>query len=82
MLFETRMKVKYATNDKTAQMYDLIRSTVSIDLGRIFSTTFNNYTYSIFRNAVINNQNNLLVMFSRYEKLLNGYLEKITPIYE
>lgn len=82
MLFETAMKVKYATNDKTAQMYDLIRESVVIDLGRIFTTTFNNYTYSIFRNAVSNNQNNALQQFKLYEKLLNKSLDKINPIYE
>ncbi len=83
MLFENAMKVKYATNDKTSEMYDLIRNTIVIDLGRIFCTTFENLTYNIFRNAVINNNENTVVtQFKVYEKMLNKALNKINPIYE
>ncbi len=35
-LFETTMKVKYSEDSINAQMYDIIRETITFDLGRIF----------------------------------------------
>jgi len=55
MLFETTMKYKYTSDDESVRMYDIIRESVSIDIGRIFTTELNNYSYSLFRNAVVNN---------------------------
>ena len=37
------------------RMYDIIRRTVVIDLGRLLTTQVNNYSYNIFRGAVNNN---------------------------
>ena len=54
-LFEISMKLKYSSDNEASRMYDIIRSTVSIDIGRIFSTELNNFTYSTFRDRCINN---------------------------
>ncbi len=51
-LFETVMKVKYTTDETASYMYDLIKSCVYVDLGRIFSTELNNYTYNLFRDSL------------------------------
>lgn len=55
MLFETSMKYKYSSDNDSARMYDIIRAGVSIDIGRIFTTELNNYSYSLFRDACVNN---------------------------
>ena len=39
-------------------MYDLIRDTIQIDLGRIFTTPLKNISYSPFRSACNNNSTN------------------------
>ena len=36
-IFETNMKVKYSTDDINAQMYDIARTSVDFELGRIFA---------------------------------------------
>ena len=36
-IFEVNMKLRYAKDNIDAQMFDIIRSTVSYDLGRIYS---------------------------------------------
>ena len=36
-IFETNMKVKYSTDDVNAQMYDIARTSVDFELGRIFA---------------------------------------------
>ncbi len=82
MLFENAMKVKYATNNATAEMYDLIRDSVDIDLGRIFCTTFKDYTCQIFRGAVKNNSGNTFAaQYKVYEKIMTKALDKINPLY-
>ncbi len=40
-IFEINMKLKYSKENVDAQMFDLIRSTVRYDLGRIFADTLN-----------------------------------------
>ena len=37
-------------------MFDLIRETVVIDLGRLLTNRLENLSYSLFRNAMNNNQ--------------------------
>ncbi len=54
-LFEISMKLKYSSDNEASRMYDIIRSTVSIDIGRIFATELNNFTYSTFRDRCVNN---------------------------
>ncbi len=54
-LFEESMKLRYADAGDDSMMYDIIRKSVVIDLGRLLTTQVNNLSYSIFRNAVNNN---------------------------
>ncbi len=81
-LFETTMKIKYAGDETTSKMYDIIRSTVSFDLGRIYYDSLNNYTVTIFRDSVANAGQN----FGSQEKAiipqLEKLLEKIVEIYK
>ena len=54
-LFEESMKLRYADAGDDSLMYDIIRRTVVIDLGRLLTTQVNNYSYSVFRGAVNDN---------------------------
>ncbi len=54
-LFEESMKIRYADAGDDSAMYDLIRQSVVIDLGRLLTTQLDNLSYSIFRNAVSGN---------------------------
>ncbi len=55
-LFEESMKVRYSDAGDDSLMYNIIRENVVIDLGRLMTTQVSNLSYSIFRNAVQNNQ--------------------------
>ncbi len=55
VVFETAMKVKYTTDEDSARMYDIIRSSVSFDFGRVFCDSLGAHTYSLFRHTVANN---------------------------
>ncbi len=79
-LFETVMKVKYTTDETASRMYDLIKSCVYIDLGRIFCTELNNVTYKLFRDRLTTGSNNYATQYSTVEQTLsgnNGLLAKI-----
>jgi hypothetical protein len=55
-LFEEAMKLRYADQSSDSFMFDLIRETVVIDLGRLMTNRLENLSYSLFRGAMNNNQ--------------------------
>ena len=50
-LFEVGLKMKYSPDDLTAQMYDILRATVSFDLGRPFNDSLDG-VQTWFRSAL------------------------------
>lgn len=54
-VFELTLKLKYSETSNEADMYDIIRSTVFFDLGRLFNTQLSNIT-DIFFNAAVSNK--------------------------
>lgn len=54
-LFEESMKLRYSDQSDDSFMFDKIRESVVIDLGRLLTTQVNNLSYSIFRSAVNDN---------------------------
>ncbi|MBO7405256.1 MAG: hypothetical protein J6V24_09880 [Clostridia bacterium] len=77
-LFENAFKVKYAQDQQSSLMYDLIRSTVSFDFGRVFNNDLNGLTYSLFRSAVVSKNTNWASTMKANEKVLAKQLEKLT----
>ncbi len=83
MLFETTMKYKYSTDNDSARMYDIIRESISIDIGRIFTTELKNLSYSIFRTACQNNSaSSWAATYRGNGKVFGGLLEKINTSLE
>ena len=48
-VFEIAMKLKYSGGDDDARMYDIVRDSVHIDLGRVFNTPLQSIDWSVFR---------------------------------
>ena len=76
-LFENAFKVKYAQDEQSSLMYDLIRSTVSFDFGRVFNNDLNGMTYSLFRTAIVNQNTNWASTVKSNEKPLSKMIEKL-----
>ncbi|MCL2517321.1 MAG: extracellular solute-binding protein [Oscillospiraceae bacterium] len=76
-LFEIAMKVKYSDENIDAQMFDIIKSGISFDLGRIFTASFNNLTWSMFRQSIVDNNTNWASTYASNEKTLQASLENI-----
>jgi len=77
-LFEVALKVKYSHDVESAAMYDILRSTVSFDFGRLYNTDFGGLTYSLFRNAMIADTVNWSSIYASNETKLKTTLETVT----
>lgn len=76
-LFEIAFKTKYAQDLETSEMFDLIRSSIVFDIGRIFNDSFGGATYSQFRSAVGNGNANWASTVKGQTKVLNKQFEKL-----
>ena len=76
-VFETAMKLKYSAGEDDSRMYDLIRETIQIDLGRIFTTPLKNISYSPFRNACNNGNTNWTSIIKAESKVMAKLLDQI-----
>ena len=71
-------KVKYAQDQQSSLMYDLIRSTVSFDFGRVFNNDLGGLTYSLFRSSVVSGNTNWMSTVKSNSKVISKQLEKLT----
>lgn len=80
-VFEETMKIRYTYEGVAAQMYDIIRSTVVFDLGRLYATNFSNYTSDLFRQQVMSNSTNYISKYKAVEKTIIAGIENIKKAY-
>ncbi len=82
--FETALKVKYSSDNDSARMYDLIKSTIMFDFGRVFSQAALNSIPGKFRSAIANNNTNWASVYAssidQYKKLLNDLTTKLASL--
>ena len=76
-LFEVALKVKYSHDLESAEMYDILRSTVSFDFGRLYNDDFGGLTYSLFRNAMLADTVNWTSTYAANETKLKTTLDTI-----
>lgn len=76
-VFEQSMKLKYAQDNVTSQMYDIIREGVSFDLGRVFSTVFSNKPIHLYKKSITGDNTNWASTFAADEEFLNQTLANI-----
>ncbi len=76
-VFETAMKLKYSAGEDDSRMYDLVRDTIQIDLGRIFTTPLKNISYSPFRTACINNRDSWVSIIKAESKVMEKAIASI-----
>lgn len=79
-VFEITLKIKYSDDATSAEMYDLIRESLTFDIGRIFSKSL--ISQSDFRNALENNQNTWASITKVRQKEMEKKLDKLMEIFE
>lgn len=75
-IFENNMKRKYSTDDVNAQMYDIVRESISFELGRFFNKFLSNIT-DIFFAEVEGNRQNWASVSERYREKLSVQIEDV-----
>ena len=76
-LFETTMKVKYAEDEMTSEIYDMIKTNIDFDPARIYVKEFGGDLASLFKNCVIQNST---AWASRIKAVTNVASKKCTQI--
>ena len=74
-VFESAMKLRYATGGDAARMYDILRGTVSFDLGRIMASNFGNTTANAFRTTALSSPDSYASKLKAYKSSLEGNLK-------
>lgn len=87
VVFEATMKLRYSKDQESGVMYDLIRDSVSFDLGRLLCSSFGlgdykNATYRMFRDALGEGNTNWTSTYKSEEKALQSALNKIKTAIE
>ena len=82
-VFEVTMKQRYADDAQSSRMYDILRSTVSFDMGRLFSAHFSNYTSKSFRVTTLStNPSGFLTLVEARSKGIKKNLETLMKAFE
>ena len=75
-IFENNMKKKYSIDDVNAQMYDIVRETVSFELGRFFNQYLSDIT-DIYFHAVTSNNQDWASTSQKNRKVLDKQISKL-----
>ncbi len=78
--FEMNMKLRYSETSDESEMYNIIRTTVCFDLGRLFNNMLNKIT-DMYYQAAAQNQNWSSVS-SGSRKLMDKYIKKIASEFD
>ncbi len=81
-IFENNMKKKYSTDDANAQMYDIVRESISFELGRFFNKFLSDITDIFFAEVENNRQNWASVSEKKREKLTKQIADVVAKIVE
>ncbi len=79
-IFEINMKLKYAQDDQTSMVFDIIRDSIVFDLGRIFGAKLSTMS-EIYSKACINNESWATVA-ATHKKVLERQLETLLKSFE
>lgn len=82
VLFEKTMKVRNTSDTNAAAMYDIIKSTIYIDLGRIFAMNFQEWTWKAFRTCLQKGNNSYRTLYDTNVNYIQDALDKeINPYF-
>ena len=83
--YEIALKQKYARDEETAQMLDIIRDGIKFDFGMANGINLDNMPVTLFRNLLMNNNRNFTSFYNaqeaRYQRLLDTLLDAYENLY-
>lgn len=80
-VFESAMKIKYASDETTTEMYDILRGTVVFDLGRLYSTQIGD-VYKTVRQQILSNSKTFASQYKITAKMMEAGIKTILAAFE
>lgn len=80
-VFELQLKTRYVNDPVSGQMYDLIRSNLTFDLGRIYSKVLGG-TQDTFKDSIATNDANYLRKANIAKNVFTQKLKELMKVYE
>ena len=80
-VFESAMKIKYASDETTTEMYDILRGTVVFDLGRLYSAQIGD-VYKTIRGQINNNSKTFASQYRVTAKMMEAGIKTISAAFE
>jgi hypothetical protein len=79
-LFETAFKCKYSNDSLDAEMFDIIKTNIYVDMNRVFSSSFtwSQSAVALFRNCITGNSNDWISKIDSNKKYINEILANIS----
>ena len=75
------MKIKYAFDDTTSKMYDIIRSGVIFDNGRIFSSVFEDKFTKTYNDAIKSNNTGWMSKMAEVIPVIQTKMDDINKVF-
>ena len=79
-LFEVAMKVRYSKDHVSSRMYDIIRESVTFDLGRIFNESLGKIPNATLRNLVNSNSSDWTSRYQTIRPQFEKYISDINAV--
>lgn len=82
-VFEVAMKVRYTDDPQAARMYDILRGTISFDVGRLCTYSFGNNTATLFRTTALSaTPSGFKTQLKTKAIVINRYIETFMEAFE
>lgn len=75
-VFNITLQCKYASDEDTGKMLDIIRDGVVFEVGKVYSYAFSNLTYTMWRTCISGNNPNFASIYKAQSKALQTLLDK------
>lgn len=80
-IFESAMKIKYASDDTTSKMYDIIRGGAIFDNGRIFSSVFEDKFTKTYNDAIKTNNAGWMSKMAEVTPVIQTKMDEINKVF-
>ena len=83
VVFDSCLQLRYAKDDDTGRMFELIRKGVTFDIGRVYSrSALNDITQSKWQRIVIDGKNSWATEAVRIDTQLQGLLDDLQKLFD
>ena len=80
--YDLYLKVRYAPDERLADMYDLIRDSITFDFAYLFSCVFTNNPKDLLKSCITDPTKNWATVYASNSSRLDSEFQKIVEVYQ